>query len=197
MLKPERNLKVIFQALSRALRYHKINEREIRVVFAGVFDHPGSTENRRLVHDLGLDNVVVELGYLPRNRVLEELQAADALLLIGDQEERAKQYIPSRLYEYLYVRRPILAVLRDGEAADVIAQLGAGVVFKANDIQGITNQLVSWVRQKRKGHWPLTLPPTDSHRFAPFTRLGQASELAGMLDMLFPEEKNGRMTGNL
>ena len=78
--------------------------------------------------------------------MLEELQAAYALLLIGDQEERAKQYM---------------------------------------------------VRQKRKRHWPLTLPPTDSHRFAPFSRLGQASELAGVFDTLFPEEKNGRMTGNL
>lgn len=197
ILYPSRNPKTVLQAVATAIRYHRIHTDDIRVVFAGVFDYPGSDENRRLVQDLGLDNVVVELGYLPRKRVLEQLQTADALLLIGDRALQANQYIPGKLYEYLYAKRPILALLQKGEAADLISELRAGVVINPDDVQAVASQLVTWVRQKRKGSWPLPDAHIDSRRLAPFTRLGQTAELARVLDEMFPEEKSGRMTGNL
>ena len=48
-------------------------------------------------------------GLSGRVQILQRMRAADVLLLIHGQEPICAEYIPSKLYEYLWMQRPILA----------------------------------------------------------------------------------------
>ncbi len=68
-------------------------------------------------------------GKSGRQRVMEMMRQSDILLLLHGQGSGCAQYIPSKLYEYLMTRRPILAVSADdSELADILLKLGHMVV---------------------------------------------------------------------
>jgi glycosyltransferase involved in cell wall biosynthesis len=85
----------------------------IQVLFVGRIG-----QEEKLVHDLSLDDIVQQLGYLPHRRSIEYVKGADLLLLVGGRhrwEETAK------VYEYLAAGKPILALLQpDGAAAELL-----------------------------------------------------------------------------
>lgn len=167
-----------FQALSLLLQRQVVHPSQIRVEFAGVFDYPGHTENADLVRTLKLENVVTDLGYLPRSRVLERMQASDALLLIGETGQKATQYVPGKLYEYLFAERPVLAMVEEGESAEILRTTRTGIVVSPHDVTAIASAIQDLV-QKRNGvagfdpQWPI---------ISQYSRVTQTEELAKLLN---------------
>ena len=49
-------------------------------------------------------------GKSGRERVVERMQAADVLILLHGNDEWCAEYIPSKLYDYLWTGRPILGI---------------------------------------------------------------------------------------
>jgi transcriptional regulator len=71
------------------------------------------------IERFGLEDVVIAhgrlekdaaLGQSGRERVIEKMQQADVLILLHGQGEECAEYIPSKLYDYLWTGRPIWAV---------------------------------------------------------------------------------------
>lgn len=149
ILYPKRSPQTFLKALSSAIRNGRIQQDEIRVEFAGVFDYPGSDSNRRLVEQLHLQNVVKVLGYLSHDEIATRMADAHSLLLIGDKGPSAHMYVPGKLYEYLYVERHIFGILEAGEASDMIAQYGAGVVVAPDDVGQMEDEIVRMVERYR------------------------------------------------
>ena len=46
-----------------------------------------------------------------RDQILQRMRSADVLLLLHGQEPMCAEYIPSKLYEYLWMQRPVLATV--------------------------------------------------------------------------------------
>lgn len=78
-----------------------------------------------------LANTVIEHGRLERDpatgksgrqRVIDQMHAADMLLLLHGEFTGCSEYIPSKLYEYQYTARPIFAITHNN------AQLNAMVI---------------------------------------------------------------------
>lgn len=69
-------------------------------------------------------------GYRSRPEILKILRAADGLLLLEAGDDASKGILPGKLFEYLAVRRPILALgIKKGfESAQVIERCGVGLV---------------------------------------------------------------------
>ena len=68
-------------------------------------------------------------GLSGRERVLHRMRAADVLILLHGQEPICEEYIPSKLYEYLWMQRPILAtVYRNPQMAAIVRDNGHTVV---------------------------------------------------------------------
>jgi glycosyltransferase involved in cell wall biosynthesis len=121
-----RTADVFLLALRDLLNARSDLRQRIQVLFVGRI---GPEET--LLHDLSLDGVVKQLGYVPHRRSIEYLKGADLLLLIGGRhlwEETGK------IYEYIASGRPILALLRpDGAAADLLRRhLTARIVDREN-----------------------------------------------------------------
>src|SRR5690606_3795818 len=113
----ERNPRLFLRAVRELIDEGKIDRSRLRLRFAGVFDYPGYTDNADCVRELGLEDCVEVLGHLPHRAALLQMKKADLLLLVGDTAPGSGDYIPGKLYEYMAVGRPILALCLPGESA--------------------------------------------------------------------------------
>jgi hypothetical protein len=83
-------------------------------------------------------------------------------LLIPEAAGRGKGVLSGKVFEYLAAERPILAVVPpDGAAADLIREIGAGVVAPPEDIPAIRNALVDLHGRWQRGELGWTLLPPD------------------------------------
>ena len=91
------------------------------------------------------NRVIKLLGYREHQETLEAMSRADYLLLFLAEREWAQLCISSKIYEYLRVGRPIIAVTYEGGVATLVAQSNAGVVLPPDDIPAIKRALRSLV----------------------------------------------------
>ncbi|HJV36211.1 glycosyltransferase [Geomonas sp.] len=101
-----------------------------------------------------------DLGQLPFEQCLEELQRADLLLLI---QPDTKTQVPSKLYDYLCLERPILTVSPpDGALGTLITSHGFGDLFDQSEVAGIADRLEELLARKREqGHLPCRYPQRE------------------------------------
>ena len=129
------------------------------------------------------------IDYLPHAQAIEWMRSADALLLLLSDVPGADRVAPAKLFEYLALERPILAVLPDGESAQIVRQFDPTGHYRPDDIAGISRWLRAALQQKlsRVGH------QTDLFESAPvrpsahaFTRRELTRQLANLFDELTP-----------
>lgn len=100
----------------------------IEACFVGNF----RDENLKIVQDLGLQDTVTVLGYLPHKECVKELVASDVLwMIVGDEFGS-----PGKTYEYIGAGKPILGCAPDGFLKTTILEAG-GRVVAPNDVGGI------------------------------------------------------------
>lgn len=181
----ERNPRLLLQAVSELLATGNLQKDEISLRFAGVFDYPGYTDNTDAVRAYGLEDVVEVLGFLPHQQALALLYSADVLLLINDTAPGSEAYIPGKLYEYLAIKRPILALSLAGEATHIIDRFQLGTVVPPTDIEQMKVALMELVRRWREGELGFSYPDSnDRAGLELYERDKQAGQLAALMDEL-------------
>jgi colanic acid biosynthesis glycosyl transferase WcaI len=107
-------------------------------------------ELKQLARLLEVDQVVF-MGYQPRELLADSLSAAD-VHVVGLARGLSGYVVPSRLYGVLAVGRPVLAAAEpDSETAQVIEQVGAGVVVPP----GKPELLARAIRKAHDGEYDL------------------------------------------
>ncbi len=105
----------------------------------GEFDTAGE------VARLGLTHAVEFVPPVSHGESLGYLRAANILLVV--QPDTAVQ-VPVKLYEYLWARKPILALASPGAVADLIQEGRVGTVVTADDERAIAEALRAFYRQR-------------------------------------------------
>ena len=73
-------------------------------------------------------------GKSGREQILQYMRNVDVLLLLHGDEPICAEYIPSKLYEYLWMQRPIVATVHQNpQMAALISKLGHTTVVTTND----------------------------------------------------------------
>ena len=115
---------------------------------------------REAMRETGLDRVVVEHGRLEfdpktglsgRARVTRAMFEADVLLLLHGDYEWCAEYIPSKYYEYLWAKRPILAVTNRSDSFDRLLTERSAYICHTLDNQSIAKTLID-VYQDWRNH---------------------------------------------
>jgi len=143
----------------------------------------GARENRNdaAVRALGLEDVVEFRDTLPHDETLQLEKRSHILLLIKHDNPDYTGMVPGKLYEYIGLRRPILALAPEGEAADLVRDLQRGVVTGQSDDRSLADLLDSFYLDFENG----TLDGRfDLSRRPEFTRESLAGRLAHLLDGL-------------
>jgi glycosyltransferase involved in cell wall biosynthesis len=126
-------------------------------------------EAAQLVGALSLGDVVVPVGRLEfdpatglsgRTRVMQRMQQCDVLLMLHGETPESGEYIPSKLYEYFWARRPVLALTCDNPQLDELVLTHGGQVAPTRNIAAVSDALAALVQRWRAGQLPdVTVPP--------------------------------------
>ena len=92
------------------------------------------------VAKLGLSDVVKLPGTLPHRVGLQYIVGADLLLLVPGP---GKSTMTGKIFEYLAVKKPILALAGEGAVKDLVLGAGLGTVVAPEDVHGIAAALHS------------------------------------------------------
>jgi glycosyltransferase involved in cell wall biosynthesis len=110
------------KALWTTLRKEIDNGRNLRIVFVGTV----GSGIQQSIRDAGLAERAEYKGFLPYQKMIEELSTASYLLVCATE----KRHVPGKLFEYLRSCKPILA-FGDGneEVRRILEETHAGMIF--------------------------------------------------------------------
>jgi len=132
------------------------------------------------IRDNGLERNVRYLGYVPHQTSLRYLVESDVLFLCQIPVlESAGTKLPGKLFEYLYLRKPILGLTLPGPTTEILSRSGLGVTVDPSDQAGIKKTLRDLYAQWRDGQGP---PAVDEAFVDVFDRSQQSRRLAGLFD---------------
>jgi len=183
MLTQRRSATPFLEALSRVL----LADASLRGGIAVEFIGPRENENEQSVRRLGLADVVAFRDPLPHADTLRATRAAHILLLVKHDDARYDGLVPGKLYEYVGLRRPILALAPPGEARDLVTSLRRGEVASPSDLPAIEQALRTMIAHHRAGRLE------SSYDLSPRPELDRAriaADLAALLDGV--AEENAR-----
>lgn len=125
-----------------------------------------SEENKTKIsfHHIGVSNInlkkvaakydiadkIVEWGYKSHKECLEILSGMDVLFFLLDSANpKAANTIGGKVYEYLGLKKPILALVPEhGEAANLIKHTSSGVIIDPYNQTKITETLEKWINDR-------------------------------------------------
>ena len=144
-------------------------------------------EYQRIVASLKLNDLVSFAGRIDYYAALREQANADGLLLFQGAEFNAQ--IPVKVYEYLRIGRPILALTdRQGETASLLAAVGHCTVASLTDEQEIASALITFLARLRSGE--IEMP--DRSLVSRYSRRAGAGELARVFDQVVENRHESR-----
>jgi len=149
---PERFLNALGRILSRG----KVDRSCVRVIFVG----HSTLDLKSMIEKAGVGDVVETHGHRERYEALGMLSECDQLLLIN--ERPGKVWITGKIWDYLTLRLPILALVDpESAAAKLIGSTGTGRIAPPWDDHAIEAELERTI-QEFNAHGLLGFTPNES-----------------------------------
>ncbi len=167
----KRNPVNFLKGLSQSIERGLIPKDGIEVNFIGRgldnFDIPN------LIEELNLTDTVALCGYKPHPECLAAQRDSDVLLVI---QPDTQLQVPAKLYEYVRIGRPTLALTVDGATSDLIRTHQLGYVADADNIDAICEALTELYQQYRLKALPTRLASNSVEEFDVRHLTGQLAE---------------------
>lgn len=130
--------RTLLEGARRAIAEQPALARQLRIRFLGGNEEIAAGDP--LARALG--DVIALDPSRPHLEALAAMRRADALVLLGHGGSADAMLYTGKIYEYLTSGRPILGILDDGPAADLLRQAGRSVLLGSADVGGVA----AWVR---------------------------------------------------
>lgn len=134
-----------------------------------------------------LKNIVSFIPQVPFEESINYMKAADMLLLVIVPNTGAEDILTGRLVNYLGAGKPILAVVPEGAASDLIKKSKAGFVVHPEDIDGVKRMFLDLYTRWQNN--TLSITP-DENIIKGFEVKELTKELAEILNCLVKQEKS-------
>jgi glycosyltransferase involved in cell wall biosynthesis len=106
-------------------------------------------EDRRIINECGLNEIVKAYAQVPYAQILRYLNAADMLLLIS--ASNVRYAIPLKFFDYLSARKPIFAIAaEDSAVADLMSEIDCGRLALINNEESILDNLRKMIFQQKE-----------------------------------------------
>ena len=106
-LAKDRSLVHLLEALTIFFKYIPEARDKIRL---HVYGAPLDNCSKEAIKSLNMSDLIIEAGRLPRVDILKIMRKMDVLLLLHGFTQWCSECIPSKLYDYFWTNRPILAI---------------------------------------------------------------------------------------
>jgi glycosyltransferase involved in cell wall biosynthesis len=163
-------------------------ERQEGIGFLLVGDGANCKELERQCHERGLDDVVRFTGRLDKSEMPKVIASSDALLVHLRACELFETVIPSKIFEAMAMKRPIILGVR-GESAEIVRQSGSGIEMEPSN----PSDLVACVQRLRNDR-DLYERLSESGRDFVLTRFSRdrfAEDFLQLLHMVVEKKKAG------
>lgn len=176
----------LLRGVRRLQETHPRAADNLRVVLVGQL-HRSDTG---MIDELGLGDTVETTGQLPHAEAMKRLGAADALYLPFWWSRKVGRVIriPSKVYEYLGTRKPILAVVGPGDLRDILEKAG-GCVFCESASEGAIAERLLALCERRD-----IAPTADDAYVAEFEWSAAVGKMAAALDEAVAQYGRGLQT---
>jgi glycosyltransferase involved in cell wall biosynthesis len=135
-----RNPYYLLQAVAELMTELADLKKNLKLTFVGRIG--GFIEE--MLHEPRFEGMIKIVPYVPHQQSIQYLLASDILLLIIDDAPANKGILTGKLFEYLGARKPILALAPEGDAADLIREVKAGIVVHPSNINQIKQALKNY-----------------------------------------------------
>jgi glycosyltransferase involved in cell wall biosynthesis len=143
---------------------------KLRLVLLGKW----SSDFRDWIEKENTRDLIEFIPYRPHREALQLAGCFDALALAVDSRlPGSSEVTPGRIYEYLYLKKPILALCPPGsDLADLVRRHRAGEVVEFSNVEEIRQILISWVENRHSFHEKYRFHKVDS-----YSRIHQTASL--------------------
>lgn len=139
-----------FRALKDLIFEQTDIKSEIKVWMIGQF----FPEHIEMVKKYNLENIVYIKDFVPHNKVISWLCSAKVLLLFLGSDVKNSIVIPGKVFEYMRAPGWILAMIPEGETAQILRKAGGALVVNGNDIKAIKHSLYQLYLFYKQGKKP-------------------------------------------
>jgi len=167
--------RVFFQAIERLIERAPDIRGVLRVNLVGDID-PSHVE---LIARLEAAGVVRALGLQPHHLTLALMRSSDVLVLLQRGGTSRASHLPAKLFEYLYLGKPIFALGAEGSLREILSASGLGFTAEPDDVEAVAESIRLLYRNLRFGL--VRLQPNRAY-IEQFERRTLTERLARVLD---------------
>ena len=113
-----------------------------------------NSEHWKLINKLELTSLVFDFGYVTHEIAVKNLLAADVLWLNVGQKKNPEIISLGKTSEYFATKKPILGLVPDGSAKDLLIDYGKSFIADPYDIPAIKDQLAKIINCYQTEDWP-------------------------------------------
>lgn len=165
-----------FNAIKNLKEKGIIEKNSLKVKLIGNY-HKDKLQSK--IDSLNLTDDIEIVGYVPHNVCIKYQLSSDALVLIEGSGVGANAFYTGKIFEYMNTKRPVLAILPDGVAKDLVIESKIGIVANTDNVLEIENIIKQYYEKWKKNS--LIFEP-DFNIIERFERKRLTKELANIFD---------------
>lgn len=165
-----------FRAVLSFLTKHKLTPEQFRIIFAGGNAFPVDPD----IDMTFLQPYVEFRSTMPHRQAIHLMRQSSVLLLVISSASGAGS-LTGKIFEYLASQRPILALIPEGRAADIIRQSQSGIMANPEQVESITTAIETLFSAWQHGQLEQRFP---CHTPTEFSREEQSRRLDAILEKL-------------
>lgn len=178
-----RNPETFFKAVQRLIDAKFFTQDDICLRFVGRFGN----EVEEMFKNAKFHDAIEIIHYVPHDKSIEYLMSSDALLLIVDESKESAEIVPGKVYEYVGVKHPIIAIAPHGSAIEALMnETKSGRVAHQSEIEQIAEIIKRYYNYFKDGDKKYFAPIED--KVAQYERRNSAKRLAGLLNTFVSDE---------
>lgn len=169
LLNELRNPEVLWKCLEEICEESPTFKTDLELVLAGmvsgsILDRIKSSEHLR--------GVLNYLGYVSHEKVLEYYQNSSLLLLLLNPRDESQLIIPGKIFEYLMVGKPVLAIGKpQSEVHRILEDTNGGEMLSAEEHDRMKQLIMDHYEQFRNGETTVAASNTEKYKRSNLTKV--------------------------
>jgi hypothetical protein len=142
-----RNVESFLEALQIVFSKNPDLVKTVRFDLYGTMD----TLSRNLIADFKYPEVITDYGKIPRRDALCAMQRSDVLVLIQNRDDLSYETIPSKVYEYFQMKRPVLGLVYRNSHLKRMLEDNGHFAAEADTVPEIAEHIIAIENSWRSG----------------------------------------------
>ena len=170
----DRNPSSLWTVLAELSSVNAAFKKALRIQLIGQTDKSIIEE----IKQKGLTENLVLFDYLPHHQGIDLLRQSQVLLLPINDTPNLKGILPGKMYEYLALKRPVLAIGPTGaDYAQILAETKSGISHHYDDREGLKKSVEDLFLQFQNNNLRM-----DSGEYEKYSRRNLAQKIMGLLE---------------